>query len=579
MVAKFIRHGILVVINKISSLYKQNTFLRFLFLAIISFIGGLCWFLFLFGRGRLSLTDVNWIYKAAGDVFKQQIGWEWFRQEPWHFPLGHIDSYGYPFGTSLSYMDSIPLIAIPFKILSPLLKQNCQFFGLWDLASLIGMMFFGMLIIQEFNGSFLEKLIGASILVLSPPLLFRFFYQDSLTAQWIILAAIWLIIREYKDRSVWRGSWAILFVISMFVHMYFLPLIFPLWLVSLFFRYRREKKWISIFIDLVLVAAAILISGFCLGLFSLGVNNLTASGWGYFSWNVNGFFNPLDSSSIFHPLPVGDHGQYEGFSYLGSGNFLLIVIGLVLYLQKGFSVKQSSFWLPLVIISVFYIFYSLSSEAYINSTLLWNIKLSDRLLSLFSIFRASGRFVWPVFYLIVLFGMISNIRNLRFALPLFIFALVLQMIDIQPLYSQKYYPQITDYSSPLHAEFWEDAATTNSHIDFIPGSFTYYENYYEPIALYARRNRMTLNTGYFSRADMNSINLYAQQIWLGLKNGQMDNQTIYVFWDSSWETKVNSALSKSMVNCYIDGYHVLFSPENELMKSKADLSGYCTFPK
>ncbi|MDO9121584.1 MAG: DUF6311 domain-containing protein, partial [Anaerolineaceae bacterium] len=80
---------------------------------------GLLWFLLLYESAPLYPTNVGWIYSAGGDTFQHQLGWEWFRQEPWRFPLGRIDAYGFPYGTTIVFMDSIPLFAIFFKILSP----------------------------------------------------------------------------------------------------------------------------------------------------------------------------------------------------------------------------------------------------------------------------------------------------------------------------------------------------------------------------------------------------------------------------------------------------------------------------
>ena len=225
-------------------------FTRFLPLLALSVLFGLAWFLLLYGRYPLYFSHVNWIYASGGDVFQHHIGWEWFRQEPWRFPLGSIASYGYPFGTSLTYLDSIPLFAIPFKVLSPLLGNRFQYLGLWELTSVILQMLAGMLILGEFTRSYPLRVLGASLLVLSPPLIMRTFHHNSLTAQWILLAGIWFVLLEYRHR-LWRWAWPVLFGLAMLVHLYFVAMLLPLWAVSLYFCYRHEKKivpgqvWIS----------------------------------------------------------------------------------------------------------------------------------------------------------------------------------------------------------------------------------------------------------------------------------------------------------------------------------------------
>jgi hypothetical protein len=46
-------------------------------------------------------------------------------------------------------MDSIPLLAIPLKLISHLYKQNHQYFGVWELSAVIGQMLAGMLILPR----------------------------------------------------------------------------------------------------------------------------------------------------------------------------------------------------------------------------------------------------------------------------------------------------------------------------------------------------------------------------------------------------------------------------------------------
>jgi hypothetical protein len=567
--------GTLGLMTKFLHFYQSHRSFRFLMLLLISIIFGLFWFLFLYGRYPLYFTNVNWIYKAGGDIFQHQIGWEWFRQEPWHFPLGRIDAYGYPFGTSITYNDSIPLMALLFKLLSSLFTQNIQYLGLWELISVIGQLFFGVLILGEFTPSFFKKILGASMLVLAPPLIFRAFSHDSLTAQWILLAAIWFIILEYRHR-LWRGAWVILFAVATLIHLYFVAMLVPLWAISLFFHYKSKKNKWTLIVDVLTVAVVILFIGYCIDIFSLQSKDLEAPGFGIFSWNLNGFINPLRYSAIFKQMSTGTTGQYEGFSYLGLGNFLILPVALILFFWKDYSPQRLYFLLPFVLVSILFGLFALSSKAFVNTQPLWNIQLPGSILKLCSMFQSSGRFIWPVFYFLVLFGLISLIRNFRYATPLILLALVLQLIDIQPLYSSKKSSGFEDYHSGMQAEFWQAAAKTNQHIILIPALNAY--SFYEPTALYARENQLTLNWGYFSRAEYVDIENYANRVWEGLKIGKTDQQTIYIFWGSDWEGLAKKELSKSMLICQVDGYEVVLSKNNDLAQTNFDLQQYCSFP-
>jgi hypothetical protein len=563
--------------SKFINIYQSHRIFRFITLFFLSTLIGLLWFLFLYGHYPLHFTNVSWIYKLGGDTFQHQIGWEWFRQEPWHFPLGRINAYGYPYGTTLGFTDSIPLFAIPFKILAPLLSKHFQYLGLWELTSVIGQVFFGMLILGEFTPSLTKKILGASLLVLSPILIFRAFGHDSLTAQWIILAAIWFVILEYRHK-LWRGAWMVLFTIAMLVHLYFVAMIIPLWGIGLFFHYKTKKNKLTLVLDLLSIIGIVLLAGYCLGYFSLKTSVLGGYDYGSFSWNLNGFINPLTYSSILNKMSLGLPDQYEGFSYLGLGNLILFLIAFVLFFQKDYASHQRLFLLPFALISIFYILFALSNRAFVNNLLIWDIHLPKFLNLLCSMFRSSGRFIWPVFYLLVLFGLIVIFRNLRFSTPILVLAIAIQLIDIQPLYSDKRINDFANYQSVMQAEFWSEAAKTNQHIIILPATGDV-RSIYQPIASYAQNKNMTLNWGYFARADYQAIENDGDQIWNDLQANKADHQTMYFFWSPEEITIAKEKLSQKMIICEVDGFNVGLSIGNEIAHSGFDLSQYCSFPK
>lgn len=562
--------------NKLIYFYKTHRIYQILTLLLLSIIIGFLWFLLLYGRYPLYFTNVYWIYNSGGDLFQHQLGWEFFRQEPWHFPLGRIVNYGYPYGTYLTFMDSIPLFAFPFKLLSPLLTQHFQYLGIWELTSVIGQLFFGALILNEFSPSFFKNILGASLLVLSPPLIFRVFYHNSLTAQWILLAAIWFIFLEYRHR-LWRGAWLVLFSVALLVHLYFVAMLIPLWGVSLFFRYSREKKKWGLILDVCSVLGIMLLASYCLGYFSLKINDLADFGFGYYSWNLNEFINPLSYSSILNKMPLAVPEQYEGFSYLGLGNLIIFSVAFLLYFQKDYSSRQLKFILPLIFISVLFILFAFSNKAFVNNFMMWEIHLPKFANNLCSAFRSSGRFIWPVFYFLVLFGLISVNRNLKYSTPLLVLALVIQLIDIQPLYSAKKISGFSDYHSPIQGEFWQEASKTNEHIVILPATQDLL-SFYEPIALYAQQNEMTLNWGYFSRADYKTIEKDGEQIWNDLLANKIDNKTLYLLWDPKFVLAAKESLSANMLVCKVDGYNVVLSKDNKLVQNNIDLSHYCGLP-
>jgi hypothetical protein len=542
-----------------------------LLIIVFSILFGLAGFLLLYGHFTLHFKHVNWIYSTGRDLLQHQLGWEFFRNEPWRFPLGTIQAYGYPIGTSVTYLDSIPLFAFFFKLLSHWLPKNFQYFGLWELTSVIGQMLLGMLILKEFTRSWPARILGACLLVLSPTMIYRAFFHNSLSAQWIILAAIWFVILEYRHK-LWHWAWLFLFALAMLIHLYFVPMIMPLWIISLYFHYSGQKKRWPILIDILAVVAVIFVIGYCTGIFAVSAGEIVLSVYGNFSWNLNGFFNPDGFSKILKGLPLASDGQEEGFSYLGLGNLILIPLALLLFLVKDRARKNLKVLLPFGIVSLGYLLFAASNTAFFNTTPIWNIPLSTGISNILDLFRASARFIWPVFYFLVLFGLIAVARNIRHPELLLLPILLIQFFDIQPLYSSKRVKGYAEYTSKMQDSFWSEAAKTNKSIVIIP------TEYYEQVVLYADKNHMTVNSGYFARADYNAMEANAQQVWNDLLAGKSDSHTLYLLSQPKYADSAAANLSKSMYLCNFNDYTVLFSKENEVTKTVGDLESRCTIP-
>jgi hypothetical protein len=82
----------------------------------------------LIGAGPLNPSNTAWIF---GDTATYYSGWEEYRHDPHlHFPLAWTERVGYPVGTSVALLDTIPLAAVLLRPLSPVLPEPFQYLGL-----------------------------------------------------------------------------------------------------------------------------------------------------------------------------------------------------------------------------------------------------------------------------------------------------------------------------------------------------------------------------------------------------------------------------------------------------------------
>lgn len=104
---------------------NSNIILSFLLLCFAC--GAFC---VMYGTAILNPTNTD--IPNSGDILQHHLGWLAFRNNPWFFPIGMFNSLTYPNPISIIYTDSIPLLAVFFKILSPLLPVNFQYWGYGD---------------------------------------------------------------------------------------------------------------------------------------------------------------------------------------------------------------------------------------------------------------------------------------------------------------------------------------------------------------------------------------------------------------------------------------------------------------
>ena len=100
---------------------------------LIGAVLGAVTFIVIFGASMISPSNTNWLFAYTSDATQHHLGWVFFRNSPWTFPIGLTDGLTCDGLVSCMYSDSIPLFGLIFKILSPILPDTFQFLGLWGM--------------------------------------------------------------------------------------------------------------------------------------------------------------------------------------------------------------------------------------------------------------------------------------------------------------------------------------------------------------------------------------------------------------------------------------------------------------
>src|SRR5579862_5644422 len=153
----------------------------------------------LLGFGPINPSNTSWIFGDNGTYYS---AWEQYRHDPHlHFPLAWTERVGYPVGTSIAFLDAIPIAAVVLRPFSPLLPIPFQYLGLWTVLCYALQAYFGFSLCRRlFPDSPAFAVLGTILLLLATPITSRTAGHTTLISQWLILAALDSYFRDPADR-------------------------------------------------------------------------------------------------------------------------------------------------------------------------------------------------------------------------------------------------------------------------------------------------------------------------------------------------------------------------------------------
>ncbi len=518
----------------------------------------------IFGYEIILPCNYDWLMKD--DLGTHFLGWNFFKNESWHFPLGLIEKYGTE-SISVGYTDSIPLLALLFKPFSGLLPENFQYFGLWIFSCFVLQGVFASLLLRTQTENGLLQVFGAFFFVISPILIIRTGHP-ALCAHWIILSALWFYFRENrmtKPASVYFMRWLLLIGVSALVHPYLTAMITPVALAFYAREYIINKviRFNTLISHFAGLGICILLLWWAVGYF--GFDNFShygAKGFGDWSMNLLSPVNPnvgIDKwpenwSLIFNGWELYSPTQCDGFNYLGTGILILGGFAIItLYRRRTFSTLLPM--IPLLCVCFLMVTFALSNKIAIGDTIAFQYSLPKPLIIFASIFHSSGRFFWPVNYLITycILGGIINGYPVKAALGLMIVCLVLQMIDSTSAYYRAHslLNEIT-WENQLNDEFW-GSIEKYKHIVLVPPIRSKWP--YLSFAFLASKHNLSINTSYVARFNPDKIGEYRSNLFNNVKNELFKKDSLYVFNKESMESLLSPKVRHQLK--IIDGYYVL----------------------
>jgi len=401
------------------------------FLIVVS----ITFFIYLLGLEFISPQNQDWLY--SGDLSVYQIGWKYFRNDIWRFPLGLNPNFGIYAGGSIVFSDSIPILSIFFKLIKSYLPTNFQYFSIWILLCIYLQLFFSFKLVYKLTNNLIYSLICSLFFCFATIFINRSAVHLSLMAQWLILFGFYIEILDSKYKSFLRGF---NIVLSCTIHFYFTIILIIFNLLINLFRFFKEKINLSkILKEILFIYSFLLITMYIVGYFSIDPQDGLGGGFGYFNSNLNSFFNPTGSNnftnfnwSLFFPIQERLTGEYEGFAFLGISGCIFLFLFFINFFFKKYETIFTNYEILIICLPFFVL--AISNNINLGEQNLIYISLNKFLYAILSSVRASGRLIWPIYYLIFIFGIIFIYKyfNKKKSTFIILFLLTFQIVDIYP---------------------------------------------------------------------------------------------------------------------------------------------------
>ncbi|HEX4159038.1 MAG TPA: DUF6311 domain-containing protein [Rhizomicrobium sp.] len=517
----------------------------------------------LVGSRHLNPHDLSWL---SGDSAQSEIGWEFLRHEKiWTFPLTWVGNLDYPTGVSASYLDFIPLMAVLFRPFAGLLPEDFQYLGIYTILCCVLQTYFGLRIMSLFaNRDWLITLLGAGFFLFSPIMTVRLAGHFPHSSHWIILACIYYYFRrDLAGTTITR--YMIPFVImnflagaispymALFAGVFGLAAVLRLYIESRAVDHSHAGgagsvdhahgavmpatsylKWVFLLFTTTVVS--FMIFGFVV----IGGSQFAGGGYPDYSLNLLGPLNPVSKALYFRTLPsLSPEQAFEGYNYLGMGTILLLVIAVSRKPEIVRSLRAASL-IPLTIASTVLTILAISVAVSLGSHLLFTIPVPHFVFNVLSIFRASGRLFWPVYYLLTLggiVGIIVAVPNRTARRCILAVALLIQYFDLLPLREGVATISARVFSTPLTQPDWQQVPHFHRHLvvlpamqcraDVSPGGLAVWPFF----ARLAARGGMTLNSAYLARESRETLFTDCEMITSELLQHGFHRDTAYVLSD------------------------------------------------
>ena len=494
-------------------------------------------FIILYGVRVLDPTCVDWILNnPSPDPSQHYLGWVFFRRSAWHLPyIGANYSAIYPYRTSILYTDSIPLLAVFFKLFRGILPAQFQYLGLWGLFCYAMQGGLAQALIARIGGvrpgetaKQWASVLGAGVLVLFPALNIRMFAHTALAANWLVLLALYLWLGA--EQAVSKPSterlclwWGIMGLLCAGIHLYYLPMVGMVLVAACVQRGLEKRGPAAVVLPVVSFCGTALAELFLLGAFASN-----------FAGYSNGYLSGADLANLFVP---GLQASWEQDVYTGLGVTAAVVLALVTLLvqhKKAAELfrRHKAVVIAGIVLLVLDAIAAMGNTVAFAGRTLFTVPIPQALMNFWAMFSSCARLAWLAGMLLAVAacGLVLRFWNGAVAAVLLAACTALQAYGLRTELTKRYttYHDAAYYESTtqLTAPVWEQLADSGQFRHLAFASFDFEHDAFWDLVTFAADHGWTSNSFYMGHMDGNLA-----AVTLAGEMNTLSPDTLYAFID------------------------------------------------
>jgi hypothetical protein len=432
-------------------------------------------------------ANIDWVFTRSDhmtDGAGHAIQAMFFGEEPWRWPPGELASFGGPVGGSLILAAVSPVLAIPAKLMETigLIGPFWQFIGI---QAVLGICLTALAVYFLALALGASKIASGAAALLSLPLPNLFvlaIFNESLSWQFLAILPMILLLHD-KNPSQRLWPWPTAMGLAVWCNTYFAPMVIPFFMTHLWVIRRRHKtRLVELVKESLVVVFVAVVLHYLGGGFSVPVHDVVGSIAVLDILSVN-------LADLFHLLYDRQGYVYRGLTVLvllSAGGMLAFVKHTVYrtiaadVAGKDGGPRSKTIFIPTLLTAAALFVIALGPIIHFGTAWSFRLPVPESMLQAMSVFRAIGRFSWPLIYLLLgvaglaIDGLVKAIPAVGEKRNFILMAFCLLLIVLQ---FTEFHSELARFKNVAGAEVAQalspdpaiDAAiSTSNEIEFVP---------------------------------------------------------------------------------------------------------------